>query len=51
LPLPLYPERKPHREKRMQADQVAGVQNHLIRTLKVSIKLRGVAVVAPTRSS
>ena len=46
LPLPLHPERKSHREKRMQADQIAGVQNHLIRAFEISIKLRGVAVVA-----
>ncbi len=31
LLLPLDPERQPHREERMQADQVAGVQSDLIR--------------------
>lgn len=45
LPMPLYPECKPHDAKRMQAHQVADVQNHLIRAFEVSIKLRGVTVV------
>src|SRR4029077_6784225 len=39
LPLALHPERKSHCEKRMQADQIAGVQNQLTRALEVSIKL------------
>lgn len=46
LPLALRPERKPHRKERVQADQSAGVQNHIIRALEVSIKLHGVAMVA-----
>jgi hypothetical protein len=34
----------------MQADQIADVENYFLRTPKVSIKLRSVAVVAPTHS-
>ena len=49
VPPALHPKRKSHRKERMQTDQVANVQNHLIRTPKVSIKLRGVAVVPRPR--
>jgi hypothetical protein len=46
LPLPLDPERQPHRKERMQANQAAGIQGDLISTLKIYVKLRGVAVIA-----
>jgi hypothetical protein len=45
LPLAFHPQRKPHRKEGMQADQIAGIQHYLLSTSKVTIKLRGVAVV------
>jgi hypothetical protein len=46
LPLPPHPERKPRGEEGMQAHQATSIQNHLVRAIKVGIKLRGVAVIA-----
>lgn len=45
LPLAFRPQRQPHRKEGMQANQIAGIQRYPLWTPKVSIKLRGIAMV------